>query len=234
MATFKQRLRPLAALTAPVLFSFIEGHFLSALGARPISRTGKPLPWYTYGALHELAQHDLSSCDVLEFGGGQSTKYFDARARSVVTMETNPVWIRDISKDISPRTTIHHVTSPEEAAQLVGDRQFDIISVDDTSIPFDSPDPHKNKGRARNGETAFAHIRPSGFIIVDNSGADFSAPICEAGYQLGFARMDFFGWAPSSFRPYFTSIFFPNGPEFLRKPHPPISSLDGGGTIIAR
>src|SRR5262245_56791293 len=76
--------RTQTALRAPIRFSKNTGHFLSSLKARAVDKDGNPLPWYTYPAIDFLRRKCFAERTVLEFGSGQSTLWWAARARSVV------------------------------------------------------------------------------------------------------------------------------------------------------
>jgi hypothetical protein len=79
------------AVITPIRFSRVTGHWKSSLRTVAQAADGTPLPWYTYPAIDFLTQRDFSGKNVLEFGGGQSTLWWSARARSVLTIEEDPV-----------------------------------------------------------------------------------------------------------------------------------------------
>lgn len=214
MKWIAKNLHFLAAAAAPAKFSFGTGHFLSALKSRAVDRKGRPVPWYTYPSIDFLAQLSFSDADVLEFGGGQSTLWWVERAQSVTCMESNAEWCKMLSRKVVDRAQINHVSSPESAAQILGDRLFDVIVVDDGS----GVGPH---GRVANAQDAFARVRPGGMIIVDNSDAAYCWPILEAACQIGYSRVDFVGWAPGSFGKSCTTLLFSGSSRFLRYRDPP-------------
>ena len=80
-------------------------------------------------------------------GGGQSTLWWVDRAQSVTCMESNAQWCQMLSRKVAGRAQINHVSSPERAAQILGDRLFDVIVVDDGS----GVGPH---GRVANAQAA--------------------------------------------------------------------------------
>jgi hypothetical protein len=52
-------------------------------------------PWFTHGALDEIAEWDLHDKTVWEWGGGYSTRWWASRAKRVYTVEhigDNPEW----------------------------------------------------------------------------------------------------------------------------------------------
>ena len=77
---------------------------------------------------------------------------------------------------------------------------FDVIVVDDASGDIEN-------GREINGQTAFAHIKPTGIVIVDNSNADYSLAISRIGTDAGWKRIDFVGFSGGTIREFCTSIF---------------------------
>jgi len=66
-------------------------------------RHGLVMPWYTHGALDELASRDWSDKTVLEWGGGCSTLWWSRVAHRVYTVETSPVWVDWIKAGAEPR-----------------------------------------------------------------------------------------------------------------------------------
>lgn len=209
-----QRFHFFSAILAPLNFSLKTGHFLSALKSRAVDRSGRALPWYTYPAVEYLSQLDFSDAEVLEFGGGQSTEWWCARAKSVVCLESNTAWSTSLSQRLGGRATILAVSSPAKAAELVGERKFDVIVVDDGSGV--GPD-----GRADNARTAFSHLKPGGLVIVDNADANYSGPIAAIAREANWNRVDFIGFAPGSFGQSCTSIMFKDAPRYLQPIAPP-------------
>lgn len=55
-------------------------------------RYGVIMPWYTHGALDDLAARDLSDKVVVEWGGGLSTFWWSRACRQVYTIEANQDW----------------------------------------------------------------------------------------------------------------------------------------------
>jgi len=63
----------------------------------------------TYPAIDFLAQRDFHNCDVLEFGGGQSTLWWSAKARSVLTIERDAAWFARLRSQVGPNVSLHHI-----------------------------------------------------------------------------------------------------------------------------
>ena len=86
----------LTAILTPINFSIKTGHFRSSLNKKALTKEGKPLPWYTYPAIDFLVSRNFESSSVLEFGGGQSSAFWSIIAKTVLTFETDKLWIKEI------------------------------------------------------------------------------------------------------------------------------------------
>src|SRR5215213_3851569 len=69
------------AFEAFVALEFRYGRFRSAGAGRSIDGHGTPIPWYSYPAIEYLKQLDFRDRTVFEFGSGNSTLFWAARAR---------------------------------------------------------------------------------------------------------------------------------------------------------
>src|SRR5262245_22231157 len=102
-----ERLRGLGALfLAPLRFSFVDGHARSALARRAMTARGQPLPWYSYPAIAFLNQTDVAGRDVLECGGGQSTRWWLSRGAKVTTLESHAAWAQELRDSIGSQARI--------------------------------------------------------------------------------------------------------------------------------
>lgn len=75
------------AALSPFKFATDTSHVRSALRGYPTDKDGGPVPWYTYPAVDFLSMLDFSDARVCEYGGGQSTLWWAARAKSVLSIE---------------------------------------------------------------------------------------------------------------------------------------------------
>src|SRR5580765_1536774 len=62
-------------------------------------KTDAVFPWFTHPFLEWLDAQDLSEARVLEFGGGRSTRWWRKRAAWVTSIEANPEWAEQVSKE---------------------------------------------------------------------------------------------------------------------------------------
>lgn len=205
------------AVLAPVLYSRRTGHWRSAFARRALSRQGAPLPWYTYPCSDFLQQRDFSDRSVLEFGAGQSTLWWAARAARVVALEGSEAWWRELRERVPANVALHRVAGDDErrcvaevAAVLEqgGIERFDVVVID---------------GLCREAliDTAVSRVTGDGIIVCDNAeGYGIHAGFLARGFQ----RVDFFGNAPAVVRPHCTSIYFRSG-AFVFDPAWPIPDI---------
>ncbi|HTB37209.1 MAG TPA: hypothetical protein VK777_08990 [Reyranella sp.] len=215
--------RPLGALAngivTPIRFSLATGHWKSSIAMSARAADGTPLPWYTYPAIDFLAQRDFKNCNVLEFGGGQSTLWWSAKARSVLTIERDAAWFARLRSQVGPNVSLHHIPVDRvtRTIQPVIDliaanptRKFDIIVVD-------------GHLRQEVAALAFDYLAPLGAIILDNAeGYGFYAEL----QKRPCRRIDFFGFAPGVPRRHCTSVVFVED-CFLLGPDIPIPVIEG-------
>ena len=158
------RIRAVAtAMITPVIFSRWSGHFKSSLKEKAVSRKGEPLPWYTYPCIHLLGYREFSGKKILEFGGGQSTLWWAARADEVITFEGDREWHAELSKLIPKNVQLHLVSTQDKEAFLAdvkgvieGRGTFDVIIIDSAY-------------RKDLVSIALALLAPNGALICDNA-----------------------------------------------------------------
>lgn len=209
--------RVVTALSMPVIFSARSGHFKSSMRAAAVSQAGTPLPWYTYPAIDFLRTRPLQGCRVLEFGGGQSTRWWASRAREVVTLEGDPEWYASLAGTLPENVQLRLVSMADGPACLVdverviaefGPEAYDIVIVDGLWRQFLA-------------DVACRVVAPHGAIIVDNA----------EGYETferyrdrGLNRVDFYGHVPGVVLPQCTSVYFGDR-SFLFAPELPIVKI---------
>jgi hypothetical protein len=217
----KLGLQRISALLGPAAFSITTGHFRSAILDRPTDRNGTPLPWYTFPAIRFLSQFEYHQADILEFGGGQSTSWWAKRARSVVTLDPHQPWAEWLSRRVPSNVAVHHLQNSGKADTFLGDRLFDVIVVDAGSEEYPYDD------RVENMRLALNHMKPAGFILVDNSTEPYCAEIATIARENALNRIDFIGFAPGGVSEYGTSLFFREFPPLLKTPLPPRVIIKG-------
>lgn len=157
-------------------------------------------PWLTYAALRHLDNHVRPGCRVFEYGVGGSTLYFLDQEATLVSVEHNPVWGRDVTRLASGDWELH-IVPPEDdddihyrserapgswrkyATIVDRYRTFDVIMVD---------------GRARSACLRHAknHLAPGGLLVLDNSERPVYREAAREIDRLGWDRTDFYGPGP--------------------------------------
>lgn len=184
-----------------------HGYLRSLIQGGCFDAEGNPIPWYTYSAIEQLSKWDFSQCDVLEYGCGNSTLWWAARARSVVSIESSPEWHNRVQSRlpgncnlILSKTSAGDATAAEldaycQVASELG--QFDVIVIDGVNLPGI---------RRRCMEVALPHLRVGGLLIIDNS--DWLPETCRQLRETGFMEIDFSGLGPLNDAAETTSLFF--------------------------
>jgi precorrin-6B methylase 2 len=174
-----------------------QGQWNSIDKAQSVDGNGRPLPWYTYPAIEFLESLDFSRCDVFEFGAGNSSLYWAARARTVTSVEDDPRWHgRVVARAARNQTTW---LRPDEAAYVAAVAQsesgYDVIVID---------------GNHRIGCTraAIDCLRPGGMIVLDNSDREIERSCSLILRDAQFIQIDFSGFGPMNGYCWSTSIFF--------------------------
>ncbi|MEM9060230.1 MAG: hypothetical protein AAGD13_07170 [Pseudomonadota bacterium] len=207
-----------SAVLTPFRFSFGMGHFRSCLAARAIDRDGKPLPWYTYPAIDAVQYKNFSGRKVLEFGGGQSTRWWSARADRVVTIEPNETWANELKSAVGANVDVHHVPIDREtrdvskvraAIESSGVDHFDVIVVDG----------HLRREAAL---MTVSMLTDDGVMIFDNAQSN---KFHEVTAETGHTRIDFHGWWPGVHTRGCTSFAF-KGDCFLFRPEDPVIDVE--------
>lgn len=65
-----------------------------------------PVPWFTYGATHYLSKVVRPEYRVLEFGAGNSTRWWAGCVAEVVSVEHDPAWAEGVRNRNLPNVTL--------------------------------------------------------------------------------------------------------------------------------
>ena len=173
-----------------------------------VDKKGKPLPWYTYPAIDFLKNRFFSSCNVLEFGGGQSTLWWQSRAKYVLSFEENNDWHQKYKNKVQSNCDFLHLalSGPEETIKNIEQiilqnkvKKFDVIIID-------------GYYRKEVLHIASQYLEDDGMIICDNAEGYL---IFEEFQNSTFLKVDFYGHAPGVYLPHSTSIYFRSNNKFF-------------------
>lgn len=164
-------------------------------------KDGNPIPWYTYPAIEYLQQFDYRSKKVFEFGCGNSSRFWAARAQSVISIEDNPKWFTKWQQEFKEENLdVRWRDEGEiyENAIFEDEELYDVIVVD-------------GKRRAECARTAVQKLASGGMIILDdsdriNTSLEYvkSVEILKAADLI---QVDFYGFCPMNNYSKTTSLF---------------------------
>lgn len=163
-----------------------------------------PLPWFTYPAIEYLAKFDFGSKRVFEYGAGQSTLYWAARASQVVTVEHDAAWHRHFASRVPGTVSLVHRPGGGEYPAEIGRHGdgFDVVVVDGID-------------RLACCRQASERLRAGGVIILDNAERH---PDCAALLRTaGLLQVDMTGFGPINGYLWTTSFFFHRDFDFPLK-----------------
>ncbi len=197
--------RHLVGVTKRLMLDY--GYVRSLRGGAPVQGKGDPVPWYTFPAIEYLQGLDLSGRRVFEFGAGNSTLFWQARAASVVSVETDPEWYEQLRPRIAANGTLILCHDRDEyLAEITRHEPFDVIVVD-------------GLWRKPTARAALRHLAPGGMIVLDN--ADWFPHSHAVLREAGLVEIDLHGLGPIGRYAWTTSIFLDRGADFWSTAGPP-------------
>lgn len=185
-----------------------QGYFRSVVSGAPVAANGSPLPWFTYPAIEYLKQFNFSEKRVFEYGAGNSSLFWSARAREVVAVESDRKWFSRISGNCPANLHVNLHTDKEGYVSCITRQEgkFDVIVID---------------GQWRNACAAICddYLNTQGMIIVDNSDRHYKG--CDLLREKGFFQIDFSGLSPVNRYASTTSVFIHTRTNILAGYSPP-------------
>jgi hypothetical protein len=136
---------------------------------------------------------DLAGCAVFEFGSGNSTLWWGARAQHVTAVEHDPLWFSEVRSHVGASVDYRLCTDVGQFATAInhGPRP-DIVVID-------------GKWRHECARTTVERLDGSGLVVLDN--ADWYE--CSAGLlsAAGYREIPFTGFGPVNPYVWTTSVF---------------------------
>ncbi len=190
------------------------GHAKSKELNQCINKENKPIPWFTYPAIEYLQQLNLNDKTVLEWGAGNSSLFFSARAKIICSIEHNLEWYNKISsfkianQDLQYRDESKYVEAIKDF-----NRKFDVIIIDGIL-------------REKCAVISLEFIMDGGLLILDNSDRD--PQISEFLRGNNFIEVDMHGFGPINDYTWTTSLFFKRDFNFKPLGNQPTIPIGGG------
>ncbi|MEE9369170.1 MAG: hypothetical protein V3V05_09985 [Pontiella sp.] len=180
-----------------------SGTYLSKIGwyrsfqkRIPIDAAGEPIPWYSYPAISFLEERVQSNWHVLEYGCGNSTRWWSSRASRVDSCEHHRGWYESISNKLPANAECHF---REDDAYISFSNEFpskiDVLVIDGIK-------------RVECAERCICALKEDGIIIWDDSNRSEFKGGFEYLIEQGFKRLDFAGLGPITMVPVATAVFY--------------------------
>lgn len=156
---------------------------------RPVTRSGEPLPWYTYSAIEFLNDRLPPDAVVFEYGAGYSTLWYARRVARVVAVDPNRDWVERITPALPPNARVVCQPYPEAKDEYLDeitkhDGPWDLVAID-------------SAWRQESSVHAIENLTSRGVIVWDNSNLpDFQAIMRNTFVQAGFKELGFGGLVP--------------------------------------
>ena len=171
------------------------GQFKSMHLKQCVDAEGMAIPWYTYPAIEYIKQLDLSHQRVFEYGSGYSTIFWASRCHHLTSVEHDEHWYQQISDRLPDNVDYHLHKSVEDYVNAINanDEAYDVVIVD---------------GAYRYDCTvqAIKNLKPSGFIILDNS--DWMTNSSQLLREADLIEVDMSGFGPINNYTWTTSFYF--------------------------
>lgn len=169
----------------------------------PVDRNNSSIPWFTYPFIDFLEDMDLQGLNVLEFGAGQSTLYWQRKGCSVLSFELDLEWHKRIKEQTSSTVSLHHLKTTRDATELVRQApNLDIAVID-------------AKDRLECARMVTANRSEQPLIILDN--ADWFPKTAAYLREQGFTEIRFKGPGPINSYSWCTTLFLPQGNTLITK-----------------
>jgi len=177
-----------------------KGWFHSRYQRRAIDADQKPIPWFTYAAIHFLNQKlEGKSLRIFEFGSGNSTIWFASKNQSIVSVEYDAEFYEIIKPQLKAFNKVEYLQASlgvdYNQSILKYKKEFDIIVID-------------GRERVECARNSIQALKDDGVIIWDNSDREEY----KAGYDLiekaGFKRLDFRSLGPIGHVEWQTTIYY--------------------------
>jgi hypothetical protein len=175
-----------------------------------------PIPWYTYPAIEYIKQLDFSNKTIFEYGSGNSTRFWAARCRNLVSVEDNREWYDKIKSKTPDNVEYLLLEESQKYVRAICKYpyEFDVVIID-------------GNHRYECAVEALGKLRDDGFIILDNS--DCTEKTSQLLRESDLIEVDMSGFGPINGYTWTTSFYFKRNvrlmPAYDRQPVHGIGSL---------
>ena len=174
------------------------------------------IPWYTYPAIEYIKQLNFSDKTIFEYGSGNSTRFWAARCKKLISVEDNREWYDKIKSKLPDNVEYHLLEESQQYVRSIRKyaKEFDVIIIDGS---------HRHECAVE----ALGKLREDGFIILDNS--DWKEKTSQLLRESDLIEVDMSGFGPINGYTWTTSFYFKRNvrltPAYDRQPVHGIGSL---------
>lgn len=164
-----------------------------------VDRGGQPIPWYRYAAIGFLLDRVQPEQQIFEFGSGNSTLWWAARAAYVTSVEHDPSWAARVREAVPENVTLAEVPLDRDGEYCrtparAGGR-YEIVVID-------------GRDRVNCAYQCLGSLAEEGVIVWDDSHRRRYQRGQEFLLEKGFNRLRFTGLGPITGHAGETSIFY--------------------------
>jgi hypothetical protein len=139
--------------------------------ARRVGGNQPAEPWIVPHAVKHLERVIRPDWQVLELGSGASTAWYAARAGSVLSLEDDPNWYRQIVSQLHGTSATVELMPLERMiarVEATRDQSFDLVVVDANQ--------NASVTRVDLARAALAKVKPGGLLLFDDFDSDIYRP----------------------------------------------------------
>jgi len=202
------------------ILSVEYGHYNTIRNWKCVDKTNNKIPWYTYPAIEYLNSLDFSQKSVFEYGSGFSSIYWGRKAKDVISVEHDRIWMEKIKPESGTNQTVllkKDDTEYEKAITETG-KVFDVIVIDGLRRPE----------CARDIDKYLNHQSSEGFMIILDNSDWYKNTAKYLKEELNLIEVDFHGFGPINATTWTTSIFLSRNFDFK-----PINNVQPAFSIAA-
>lgn len=181
--------------------------------------SGSPIPWYTFSATEFLSSIDFSDCQVLEYGSGNSTLWWQSRVKKLVSVESDRAWFDRVSKQFVNKTNVEYKFC-DDRENYVNQSELEKSDV----IIIDGAFRRQCSEAVTDAISGTGRARP--FLIVFDNSDWYPKTIRSFGERnSSWFQVDFSGFGPINDYTWTTTLFINSAADPNRLRSQKISSL---------
>jgi hypothetical protein len=176
-----------------------SGWIHSRIAQASVNAAGEPIPWFCYAAIDFLAERLAPEHRVFEFGSGNSTLWWAARAARVTAVEHDAEWAAKVRESIPGNASLLEVPLEVDGkycrtAEGTGEK-FDVVVID-------------GRDRVNCALHSLDALTDEGVIVWDDSRRRRYRPGLDFLAEHGFRRLRFTGLGPIAANDGETSVLY--------------------------